>query len=126
MNYWFHTAGRYRSTSILERVHKTFFNYYQFSAMTYMTDDINLARGMTTLILEFERALLYHDEGYKLIMTIGYHPKSQGLSVCTSYSQQRPPLTWLTSLHPSTQSHPSLQEILEAYHAKKGLLDPIL
>ena len=65
MNYWVHAAGRYRPTSILERVHKAFFNYYQIHAMTYMPDEIILARMMTTLDLEFERVLHYHDEGYE-------------------------------------------------------------
>ena len=64
MNYWVLTAGRYRSTSILERVHKAFFNYYQFNAMTLMPDEIILARILTTLYLEFERALHYNDEEY--------------------------------------------------------------
>ena len=40
MNYWVHTAVGYRSTSIFERVHSAFFNYYQFDAMTYMPDEI--------------------------------------------------------------------------------------
>ena len=65
MNYWVCTAGRYRSTSILEKVQKAFFNYYQFDAMTYMPDGIILARMMTTLDLEFKRALHYHDERYE-------------------------------------------------------------
>ena len=44
MNYWVHEAAWYRSTSIIERVHAVFFNYYQFDAMTYMQDKIILAR----------------------------------------------------------------------------------
>ena len=32
--------------------------------MTYMSDEIVLARIMTVWDLEFERALHYHDEGY--------------------------------------------------------------
>ena len=64
MNYWVCTAGRYRSTSILQGVHKAFFNYYQFHAMAHMPDEIVLARMMTTLYLDFERALHYHNEGY--------------------------------------------------------------
>ena len=58
-------AGRYRSTTILEKIHKAFFNYYQVHAMANMPDEIVLARMMTGLDLEFERALYYHDEGYK-------------------------------------------------------------
>ena len=64
-NYWVHTAGRDRSPSILERVHKAFFNYYQFHAMNYMPDETILARMMTALDFEFKRSLYYHDEGYK-------------------------------------------------------------
>ena len=65
MNYWVYTLGRYRSTSILERIHKAFFGYYQFNAMTYTQDEIILARMMTTPDMEFERALHCHNEGYK-------------------------------------------------------------
>ena len=64
MNYWVCAAGRYSSTSMLERFHKAFFDYYQFDAMTYMPDEIILARMMTTLDLEFKRALHYQDEGF--------------------------------------------------------------
>ena len=63
MNYWVHSVGRCRSISILERVHAVFFNYYQFTAMTYMPDEIILVRMMTTLDLEFKRALHFHDKG---------------------------------------------------------------
>ena len=65
MNYWVCTAGRYGSTSILERVHKAFFNYYQFNAVTCMLDEIIYATMIITLDLEFERALYNHDEGYE-------------------------------------------------------------
>ena len=65
MNYWVCTAGRYRSTSILEKVHKAFFNYYQFHAMANMPYEIILARMMTALDLEFKRALHYHNKGYE-------------------------------------------------------------
>ena len=65
MNYWDHTAGRCRSTSILEGVHRAFISYYQFDAMTYMPDKFILARMMTAIHLEFERVLHYNDEGYK-------------------------------------------------------------
>ena len=61
--------------------------------MTYMLDEIILARMMTVLDLEFVRALHYHDKGMGVTITMGSHPKSQGLSMCTPYSQQRPPLT---------------------------------
>ena len=65
MNFWVHTAGRYRSTSILEKVNKAFFNYYQLNAMAYIPDVIILARMMTTLDMKFKKALCYHDEGYE-------------------------------------------------------------
>ena len=65
MNYLVHTAGRHRSTSVLEKVHKAFFNHYQFHAMNYMHDEIMLVRMMIRLDLEFKRAFHYHDEGYK-------------------------------------------------------------
>ena len=58
MNYWVCTAGTHRSTSILAKVHKAFFNYYQFHAMDNMPNGIVLARMMTALDLEFERATL--------------------------------------------------------------------
>ena len=62
MNYWVHAAGRYRSTSILER----FIRHSSITtAMAYMPDEIILARMMTALDLEFKRVLHYHDEGYK-------------------------------------------------------------
>ena len=52
MNYWVHTGGRYRAMSIIGRVHAAFFNCHQFDAMTYMADEIVLARMMTTLDLK--------------------------------------------------------------------------
>ena len=57
MNYWVCTAGTYRSISILERVHWGFFNYYQFHAMANIPDESVLARMMTALDIEFQRAL---------------------------------------------------------------------
>ena len=33
--------------------------------MTYMMDEISLARMMSALASEFKRALQYHDEGYE-------------------------------------------------------------
>ena len=65
MNFWVHTAGMYRAMSILGRVHAAFFNYHQFNEVTNMLDEIVLARIMTALDLEFERATHYHDEGYE-------------------------------------------------------------
>ena len=64
MNFKVCTVGMYRATAILHRVHTAFFNYYYFSKITNMPDEIVLARIMTALDLEFERALHYHNEGY--------------------------------------------------------------
>ena len=74
MNYWVHTAGRYRSTFIHEKVCKAFFNYYQFHAMATMPDEIVLARMMTALDLEFVRALHYHNKGYEIDNDYGLPP----------------------------------------------------
>ena len=65
MSFWVHTAGTYRATSILGRVHSAFFNYHQFNKMTHMPDEIVLAKINAALDLEFERALHYHDERYE-------------------------------------------------------------
>ena len=65
MNFWVCTAGTYRATYILGRVRADFFNYHQFNEMTHMPDEIVLARSITPLDLEFEKALHYHDEGYE-------------------------------------------------------------
>ena len=65
MNIWFCTAGTFRAIAILGRVHAAFFNYHQLNEMTHMPDEIILARTMTALDLEFEKALHYHDEGYE-------------------------------------------------------------
>ena len=54
----------YRATAFLSRVHTAFFNYHHFSEMNNMPDEIVLARNMTAFDLEFERAPIYHDEGY--------------------------------------------------------------
>ena len=64
MNFWVHTGGMYRATEILSRVHTAFFSYHYIIEITNMPDEIVLARIMTALDLEFERALHYHDEGY--------------------------------------------------------------
>ena len=64
MNFWVHAVGMYRATAILSRVPTAFFNYNYFSKMTNMHDEIVLARIMTTLDSESERALQYHEKGY--------------------------------------------------------------
>ena len=51
MNYGVCTAGSYGSTSILEKVHNAFFNYYLFHAMANMPDEIVLARMKAALDL---------------------------------------------------------------------------
>ena len=42
--------------------------------MAYMPDEIILARMVTALDLEFERALYYHDEGYESDNDYGFPP----------------------------------------------------
>ena len=64
MNYWVHTAGRYRATCIVGIVYVTFFNCHQFNSVTYMPDEIVLARMMRALDLELDKAMHYHNEGY--------------------------------------------------------------
>ena len=65
MNFWICTTGTYRATAILGRVHLIFFNYHHFNEMTNMSDEIVLARIITALDLELERALHYQNEGYE-------------------------------------------------------------
>ena len=84
MNYQVCTAGRYRETSILSRVHAAFFNHHQFDAVTYMTDEIVLTGMMTALDLEFEKAMHYHDEGYEVTVIMDYQLRLWDL--CTFYS----------------------------------------
>ena len=65
MTHWVCTAERCRAISILGRVHAAFFNHHQFDALTYLHDEIVLARMMRALDLEFEKAMHHHHEGYK-------------------------------------------------------------
>ena len=65
MNFWVCTVGMYRATAIISRVHTAFFNYHSFCKVINMSYEIVLARIMTALDLEFERALHHHDEGYE-------------------------------------------------------------
>ena len=62
-NLWVHTVGTYRATALLGRVQKAFFDYYYFSKMTNIPDEIVLVKDNDSIRLEFERALHYHDEG---------------------------------------------------------------
>ena len=120
LNYWVYTTERYRSTSILGRVDKAFFNYYQFNTMTYMPDETILARMMTTQDLEFERALHYLDEMYESDNEYGL-PSEITKPICL-YSI----FTTEASFHPADfttaqcPSHLSLSDVLEAYHSEKG------
>ena len=75
MNYWVHTTGRYRATSILGRVHVAFCNSHQSEAMIYMLDEIILARMITALDLKFEKAMDYHDDGYESDNDYGFPPQ---------------------------------------------------
>ena len=74
----------YREMAILGRVYAAFFNYHQFNEMTSMPDEIVLARIMTTLDLEFKRALHYHDEGYE--SDNDYGPPTQVMKHVLVYS----------------------------------------
>ena len=65
MNFWVHTASTYWAPAILGRVHTAFLTFHQFNKMTYMPDDTVLARILTALDIEFEKALHYDDEGYE-------------------------------------------------------------
>ena len=86
--------------------------------MIYMPVEIIFERIMTAL--EFVKAMHYHDEGYEHDNDYGFPPELQGLSTFTQSSQPRPPSTKLNSPQPSPQSYPSLLDIPEAYHSKKG------
>ena len=75
MSYWVHTAGRYRATSILERVYSVFFGSHQIEALIYMPDKTIVARMMTALDLKFETAMHYHDKGYESDNDYGLPPQ---------------------------------------------------
>ena len=64
MNFCVHAVGTSRATVILNRVHTAFFNYNYFHKMTNMPHEIVLAKIMTALDLEFERAMHYHVKGF--------------------------------------------------------------
>ena len=104
MNFWVCAAGTYRTTSILGTVHAALFNYHQFNEMTHIPDKIVLARIMTVLDLEFERALHYHDEGYEVTMIMEYQLRLWGLYV------------FIKSQH-STMSHLSLHMVTQGWVA---------
>ena len=85
----------------LRRFIKAFFNYYQLHTMGYKPDQIILQRMMTALDLEFKSFTVPMMKGMRVTITLGYHTRSQGLSVFTLYSQQRHPSTQLTLPKPS-------------------------
>ena len=58
-------------------------------------------------------------KGTRLTMTKSSNAGSQGLSQYFPYLQQNPPSTQLTSPQPSTQSNPSLPDVLEACLSEK-------
>ena len=107
MNYWVHTAGRYRAMSILGTVHAAFFNHHQFDAMTYIPDEIVLAKMMTTLNLEFEKALHYHEEEYESDNDYGLPAQVMRPMHIYSVSTTGAPSTWLTTRKHNTPSLPS-------------------
>ena len=89
MNYLVHTAGRYRVISILGRVHAAFFNSHQREAMIYMLDNITLARMMTALDLELEKAMHYHDEGYESDNDYGLPPYTmRPVCICSVFTTE--------------------------------------
>ena len=74
MNHWIHKGGRYRETSILGKVHTSFFNHHQLSAVTYMPDEIVLARMITAIDFESEKVMHDHNGGYKSHNDYGLAP----------------------------------------------------
>ena len=61
--------------SVLGRVHASFFTTHQMQEMIYMLDDVNKARMMVVLDLEFEKAIHHHDEGYESYNDYGLPPQ---------------------------------------------------
>ena len=56
------------------RVHVAFFTTHQMQEMTYMLDEVILARMMVALDLEFEKVMHYHDGGYESDNDYGLPP----------------------------------------------------
>ena len=97
MNYWVCRAGRHRPMSVLERVHAAFFTSHQMQEMIYIPDESILARMMTVLDLEFEKAMYHHNEEYK--SNHGYGLPLHIMRPISVYSvfKLRPPLLQLNS-----------------------------
>ena len=120
MNYWLCTARRHRATSVLVRVHAAFFTNHQMEEMFCMPDVIIMVRMMTALDLEFEKAMYYHDEEYESDNDYGLPPQvMRPIHIYSVFTTEAAfdPAGFTTT---SAQSHPSLPDILEAYHTKKG------
>ena len=62
------------TTSLPGRVHAAFISSHQMKAMIYMPDEIILAKMMTALDLEFDKAIHYHNEGYEGDNDYGLQP----------------------------------------------------
>ena len=89
INYWVNTAGRYRATSILGRVHAAFFNSHEIKALIYLPDEIVLARMMTALGLEFKKVRHYHDEGYESNNNYGLPPQvMRPVHICSVFTTE--------------------------------------
>ena len=65
VNNWIHTVGPHRSTTVLNRVHVAILNSDYFSEITTWENEHLLAQFTIALEIEFERALQFHNEGYK-------------------------------------------------------------
>ena len=61
--------------AICREVHAAFFISHQMQEMIYMPDEIILARMMTAVDLEFEKAVHYHNEGYESDSDYGLLPQ---------------------------------------------------
>ena len=107
MNYWVHTAGTYRATTILGGVHATFFNYHQFNEICYMPEETVLARIMSALDLEFERTLHYIDKGYESDNEYGLQTQVWRPVMCL-FSLDNWGLLYLCKLQGNTMSYLSL------------------
>ena len=126
INYWVCAAGRYRSASILVKVHKAFFNYHQSHANSLHARWDYLSKSDDSSRLGIWKSFTITWWRVWETVTMGYHPRSQCLSVYTLYSQQRPPSTQSTLPQPNAWSLPSHPDALEACHSKKGLMAPNL
>ena len=88
--------------------------------MANMPDETVLARMMTALDFEFERALHYHDEGYESHNDYGLPPQiTRSVCIYSMFSADAffNPADYTV---PSTSSHLSPQDVPEVCHSKKG------